>query len=289
MTRQKTVLITGCTPGSIGYALVREFQSRDYHVIATVRNTDLVPELTSQGMTALALDITDSMSIAQCREQVGRITENKLDILINNAGRGLVTPAVDTDLADARAVYETNLFGVIATINAFIDILIPAKGLIVNISSASALIPYVFGSVYSSSKAALAAYSRTLREELKPVGVRVQVVMAGTVRSNMGKAVKGELAEGSLYEPVRHLYLARRGYSQKEGSRPMETGEFARRVVDCAVRDEVGGFWRVVGFGRQDWVFEGGMARLVGWGSWVGEWVVVLVCGVVFGLGGVKL
>ncbi|KAL9627448.1 MAG: hypothetical protein Q9164_007605, partial [Protoblastenia rupestris] len=119
-------------------------------------------------------------------------------------GRGLVTPATDITLADARAVYETNVFGIMAMVTSFIDLLIPAQGLIINIASISALIPYVFGAVYASSKAAVASYSRTLRAELRPFGVRVQVVMAGTVKSNMGNAPKGGLPENSLYQRIRH-------------------------------------------------------------------------------------
>jgi 1-acylglycerone phosphate reductase len=172
-----------------------------------------------------------------------------------------------------------------AMVQAFVDLLIPARGLIINIASASAVVPYAFGSVYASSKAALASYSRTLRLELRPFGVRVMVVMAGAVRSNMGNAdvVKGCLPEGSLYEPVRHLYEARRAFSQKAASGPVPTDEFARGLVESVLRAEVPGFWRAW-FGRPDWFWAGGMARLLYYGSWVGEWVLDLGAWRKFGL-----
>ncbi|ORY13600.1 acylglycerone-phosphate reductase-like protein [Clohesyomyces aquaticus] len=271
LQRQRTVLVTGCTPGGIGYATAKEFQSRGFHVIATARKLSLLEEFRDQGMSAVALDVTDSASIAACREEVGKLVGDRLDILVNNAGRGLITPATDISLHDARAVYETNVFGVMAMVSSFINLLIPTQGLIINVASISAIIPYVFGSVYGSSKAALASYSRTLRQELRPFGVRVQVVMAGTVKSNIGSASKGELPNNSLYERVKHLYEARLGFSQKEGSNPMPTDVFARKLVHDALKPEVNLFWRNW-FGRPDWFYYGGMSKMLYWTSCLGEW-----------------
>jgi 1-acylglycerone phosphate reductase len=177
---------------------------------------------------------------------------------------------------EARAVYETNVFGVIAMVSAFVDLLIPAQGLIINVASISALIPYVFGSVYASSKAALASYSRTLRTELRPFGVRVQVVMAGTVKSNIGAASSSELPENSLYQCGKHLYEARLGFSQKKTSNPMSTEVFARKLVDNALRPEVNLFWRNW-VGRSDWFYYGGMSTLLHKLSLFGEWILDFV------------
>ncbi|RYP20946.1 hypothetical protein DL765_002483 [Monosporascus sp. GIB2] len=284
--RQATVLVTGCTPGGIGFAVAKRFQDRGFHVIATARNKDTLGQLASSGMSAVELDVTDSTSIAACREQVGGMID-KLDILVNNAcvqlpshnpwtlstysphsGRGLVVPATDIDLADVRALYETNVFGVMVMVKSFVDLLVPARGLIINVASASAVVPYVFGSAYASSKAALVSYSRTLRQELRPFGVRVTIVMAGAVHSNMGNTtvIKGSLPNDSLYAPVRHLYEARRGFSQQKKSSPMPTDAFARKLVDDVLRPEVPPFWRTW-FGRPDWFWYGGMARLLYWGT----------------------
>lgn len=158
-----------------------------------------------------------------------------------------------------------------AMVSCFISLLLPTRGLIINIASISALVPYVFGSVYASSKAAVASYSRTLRAELRPFGVRVQVAMAGTVKSNIGSGKKEGLPEGSLYQRVRYLYEARLGYSQMREAGPMETDVFARKLVDDALKGEVSSFWRTW-FGRPDWFYCGGQSRLVYWGSWLGEW-----------------
>ncbi|KAL8941741.1 MAG: hypothetical protein Q9216_002069 [Gyalolechia sp. 2 TL-2023] len=270
--RRKTVLVTGCTPGGIGHALATEFQARGFHVIATARRSEALDSLRSAGMSAVELEMTDEASIASCRKEVGKLVDGKLDILINNAGRSLTIPATDVTLASARAVFETNLISVMAMVSSHIDLLIPAHGLIINVSSISAVIPYIFGSVYASSKAALSSYSRTLRAELRPFGVGVMVVMAGTVKSNIGN-VPNLLPENSLYAPVKHLYEARLGYSQQESSNPLPTEVFAKRLVNDALKPEVGMVWRSLGFGRPDWLWYGGESTVVYWGSWLPEWV----------------
>ena len=202
----------------------------------------------------------------------------------SNSGRGLTTPATDISLPDARAVYETNLFGTMAIVSTFVPMLLPTKGLIINISSISAQVPYVFGSVYCSSKAALDAYSRTLRLELAPFGVHVMVVRAGTVKSNIATNRFGSLKEGSLYQKASWLYERRFGWSQKKesgGGGPVETDVFARKLVDEALKGSVvggNGFFAhmcrgLLRLGRQDWWYLGGMARLVYLGTWIGEWV----------------
>jgi len=168
----------------------------------------------------------------------------------------------------------------------FIDLLIPTRGLIINVASISALVPYVFGSVYASSKAAICSYSRTLRQELRPFGVRVQVVMAGAVQSNISAntAKTRVLPSNSLYARVRHLYEARQGYSQSRASGSLPTDVFARKAVDKALANEASPFWRGW-FGRPDWLYFGGMTRLLWWGSLLGEWVTDLGAWRVFRLG----
>lgn len=96
-----------------------------------------------------------------------------------NSGGSIVVPATDMDLDDVRRMFEANVFGVMAMVQAFTPLLIAAKGLIIMISSLSSVTPYVFASAYGASKAALNAYSRTLRMELRPFGVRVMVSMTG--------------------------------------------------------------------------------------------------------------
>ncbi|RDA86855.1 hypothetical protein CP532_1384 [Ophiocordyceps camponoti-leonardi (nom. inval.)] len=267
--RKPSVLITGCTPGGIGHALALEFHARGCHVIATARRLEVLQSLGAKGLTVLPLDVTSQASVASCRTRVGEITSGKLDILVNNAGRPCVMPALDNDLDDARATYETNVFGPMRMVQSFIDLLIPARGLILNIASGSAELPYLFSSVYSATKAALLQYSRVLRMELKPFNVRVTTCMAGTVRSNFASGPKSSLPSKSLYQPVADLYNKRLTFSQTARTMPHDV--FAKKVVSQALLGEgwLGGW---IG-GTPDYLWAGGFSTLVFIATWMPRWM----------------
>jgi len=268
-SRQKTVLITGCTPGGIGHALALEFHKQGCHVIATARNPDVLKDLAAQGLSTAQLDVTNQESIAACKAEVEKLTNGRLDILVNNAGRTHTIPATDIDMDDVRATYETNVFGVMATIQAFIDLLIAARGLILNISSTSAHVPYLFGAVYSSTKGAIDTYSRALRLELKPFGVRVMVAVTGTVRSNIASRQHRVLPPGSLYTPVKDVFEWRLTFSQNHGTYPTE--RYAASIVTQALKGEG---WLCGLIGRSpDWYWQGGMSTLVWLTTLMPKWL----------------
>ncbi|KAK4210485.1 acylglycerone-phosphate reductase [Rhypophila decipiens] len=267
---QKTCLITGCTPGGIGHALALEFNRQGVHVIATARNTAVLAELEPLGMSIVALDVTKAESIKTCHEEVAKINGGKLDFLVNNAGRTHTHPATDIDMDDVRETFETNVFGVMAMCQAFVDQLIAAKGLIINIASLAAVTPYAFGSVYSATKAAVVGYSRTMRLELKPFGVRVMVAMTGTVRSQIASKTHRTLPPNSIYQRVKDVFEKRLVFSQNNGT--VDTGTYARQLVSSALKYESPSILRAW-FGRPDWFWAGGWASLVWTGTWFGEWL----------------
>lgn len=162
-----------------------------------------------------------------------------------------------------------------ATVKTFADQLMAARGLVINIASASAVAPYVFGAPYAASKGAVVSYSRALRLELEPYGVRVMVAMTGTVRSQIASRHFRDLPPGSVYEPARHIFEWRFTFSQKTAT--MDTAEYARGLVAAALRPEVPRFLRTW-FGRPDWLWTGGMSRILWLGHSIGEWFVDFVC-----------
>ncbi|KAL2138144.1 hypothetical protein VTI28DRAFT_7387 [Corynascus sepedonium] len=268
---QKTALITGCSPGGIGHALCLEFHAKGVHVIATARNPAVLSEMAAMGMTTLTLDVTKEDSIKACHDEVSKLTGGKLDILVNNAGRTHTHPATDLSIPNVRETFETNVFGVMAMCAAFSDLLIASRGLIINIASLAAVTPYVFGSAYCASKGAVTAYSRTLRLELKPFGVRVMVAMTGTVRSQIASRTHRTLPEGSIYERVRAIFERRLTFSQSNPA-TMDTTQYARKLVAKALAPE----WPLLlraWFGRPDWFWAGGWASKVWLGQCIGEWV----------------
>ncbi|CAD6448091.1 31c29551-f504-4d08-a620-fa8132705403 [Sclerotinia trifoliorum] len=273
-TSQKTVLITGCTAGGIGHSLALDFHSRGYIVIASARSASKIEDLKELGIRTLSLDVTDGKSIEGAKRDVEGLIESGviagLDVLVNNAGRNCTMPALDVDLDDARHCFETNVFGVMAMCQVFTPLLIKRKGLIVNIGSLAAILPYVFGSVYNASKAALHAYSRTLRLELAPFSVRVMVVVTGGVQSNIARTPRA-LPPSSLYLDIEDEFQTRVVHSQSAGSMP--NAEYAKGVVDAVVKGGVRTLWR----GNKTWIVW--FAR-----NWLGSWFFDLVLPGMFGL-----
>ncbi|KAL5331754.1 hypothetical protein ACEPPN_001291 [Leptodophora sp. 'Broadleaf-Isolate-01'] len=269
---RKSVLITGCSPGGIGHALAREFHAKGLHVIATARTKEAIQDLEAMGMSTLGLEVTSKESIAEARMQVEKLTGGKLDILVNNAGRNCTLPALEVDLDDARACFETNLFAIIALTQSFIPFLIASKGLILNIGSVAAIVPYVFGSVYNASKAALHSYSQTLRLELEPFDVRVLVVITGGVQSRIARTER-VLSEDSLYLDISGDFQRRVKHSQ-DGA--MATDVYARGVVSEALKPA----WRM-----KKWLWRGNKSFLVWFvDTWLGRWAFDWVLPGMFGL-----
>ncbi|KIW06224.1 uncharacterized protein PV09_02700 [Verruconis gallopava] len=241
--RPKFVLITGCSKGGIGYALAREFSAKGMQVIATARSKEKIADLGPLGITLLSLDVDDPASIAQLKVDVTRITDGKLDILVNNAGRNYTVPALDIDFAEVEQTFRTNVFGVMRMCQAFAPLLIEARGTIVQIGSVAAIMPYVFGSVYNASKAALHQYSNTLRVELAPFGVKVVTIVTGGVKSNIAN-IDRVLPEDSYYLPIAKEYARRVKHSQEMG---IPNEQYAKYVVPKVLKNRSRQIWG--GFG----------------------------------------
>ncbi|KAF4471871.1 1-acylglycerone phosphate reductase [Fusarium albosuccineum] len=266
MPERKTfVLITGCSPGGIGHALALEFHRR------------------APGLSVVSLEVTEPESIAECKAKVSELTGGRLDILVNNAGRTHTIPALDMDLDDVRATYEVNVFGPMSMVQAFAPLLIEARGLILNVSSTSTMVPYLFGAIYSSTKGAINVWSRALRLELKPFNVRVMTAVTGTVRSNIASRTHRTLPANSLYQPVNDFFERRLTFSQTHGTVPTEA--YARKVVGQALKGEgyLGGW-----VGRTpDWYWAGGMANRVWLLSCLPRWMSEGIIGIFFKIGSI--
>jgi NAD(P)-dependent dehydrogenase (short-subunit alcohol dehydrogenase family) len=170
----KTVLITGCSSG-FGLEAARWFLDRDWKVVATMRTprADLLPR--SDRLRVLALDVTDTESIRRAVEAAGPI-----DVLVNNAGIGVLGALEGTSMDTARAVFETNTLGTIAMTQAVLPQFRQRRsGVVVNVTSSVTLMPLPLLSVYTASKAAVDAFTESLALELEQFDVRVSLVLPG--------------------------------------------------------------------------------------------------------------
>ncbi|KAI0114055.1 NAD(P)-binding protein [Nemania sp. FL0031] len=199
---KRTVLITGCSDGGMGAALALAFHKAGYHVYATARDPTKMTELKSQGIETLTLDTLSEESIAECVKKVP-----SLDMLVNNAGRTFLMPVVDVNIAEAKKVFDLNVWGHIAVTQAFMPHLLESKGTIVNQTSIGASGTLPFQGVYNSSKAAMAMMTDTMRLELEPFGIKVVELRTGVVKTNLIKSMQTStittLPEGSIYDPAR--------------------------------------------------------------------------------------
>jgi NADP-dependent 3-hydroxy acid dehydrogenase YdfG len=174
MSRTSTVLITGCSSG-FGLETARFFLDKGWRVIATMRTPreDLLPP--SEALRVLPLDVTDAESIRRCLWDAGPI-----DALVNNAGVGLLSPLEAVDMANARALYETNVLGTIAMTQAVLPQFRERRsGVVVNVTSRVTLKSLPLLSVYTGSKAAVNAFTESLALELEPFNIRARIVLPG--------------------------------------------------------------------------------------------------------------
>ncbi|KEZ21094.1 SDR-family protein [Sphingobium yanoikuyae] len=186
----KTILITGCSTG-FGRETAVHFLNQGWRVVATMRNPAANTLPISDQLHVLSLDVTDPDSIAAAIGQVGPI-----DVLVNNAGFGWLNAVEGSPLETVRELFETNLFGAIAMMQAVLPGMRERRsGVIVNVSSSSLYKPLPLLSVYRASKAAMNALSESATHELAPFGIRVRVVMPGMAPStSFGSTAQGHVA-----------------------------------------------------------------------------------------------
>lgn len=169
-----TVFITGCSSG-YGLETARYFHARGWSVVATMRTPreGILPA--SDRMRVLPLDVTRPESIAAAVEMAG-----PFDVLVNNAGIGVVGAFEATPMAHIRKVFETNTFGVMAMCQAAIPMFRAQRsGVIVNVTSSVTLAPMPLAAAYTASKQAIEGFTGSLAHELAYFGIRATLVEPG--------------------------------------------------------------------------------------------------------------
>jgi NAD(P)-dependent dehydrogenase (short-subunit alcohol dehydrogenase family) len=170
----KTVFITGCSSG-FGLDTAQYFLDRDWNVIATMRTPreDVLPR--SERLRVLALDVTDADSIRRAVAEAGPI-----DVLVNNAGIGMLGALEGATLDNLRGVVETNTIGTMAMTQAVLPQFRQRRaGVVVNVTSSVTLKALPLLAVYTGSKAAVNAFTESLALELRQFDVRVHLVLPG--------------------------------------------------------------------------------------------------------------
>lgn len=221
-----SVLVTGASSG-IGRATARAFAAMGFRVFGTSRSTR--PD--SDGVEMLQLDVRSDESVARCMTELhGRGAH--VDILVNNAGVEHIGIAEETKLDEARAVFETNFFGVVRITNAVLPGMRHRRsGRIINVGSLAAWVGEPGEAFYSASKHALAGYTESLRNEVWALGIAVSLIEPGAFRTNVIDAASTSESSIPAYDPVRDAVLRTLRESLGKGDDPSRVGEL---IVDVA-------------------------------------------------------
>ena len=177
----KVVLVTGASSG-IGKAIGEYLQNKGFIVYGTSRNPSKYKDAT---LKLLTLDVSDENSIKETVSEIIK-KEGKLDVLINNAGKGITGPVEETPIEEIKKAFDTNFFGVINVCNGVLpEMRKQQKGLIINISSIAGYMGLPYRGMYSASKSAISIYSEVLSLETKQFGITVVDVAPGDFATNI--------------------------------------------------------------------------------------------------------
>src|SRR5580693_9538050 len=179
-------LITGSSRG-LGRALADAVLGAGHRLVATARNPAQLSDLTQRygdRVRAVALDVTDERA-AERAVKAATNTFGRLDVLVNNAGYGDISPIEDTSLADFGAQIETNLFGVIILTKAVLPYFRERKaGRIIQITSIAGRIGPIGRAPYAAAKWGVEGFTESLAKEVAPLGIKVTIVEPGGFRTD---------------------------------------------------------------------------------------------------------
>ncbi len=204
----KVAIVTGSAAG-IGYEIAIHLAKNGFRTYASMRNLQKANGITEMAknenlpLSLIQLDVTDDISITKAIDKV--INESgRIDVLVNNAGYGLIGSIEDMSVEELKAQYETNVFGTFMVTKAVLPYMRKQHGgSIINISSIAGRIALPMYSAYVSTKFATEGLSESMAYELEPFGIKVAIIEPGAIKTNFRReqAAKGS-SEDSPYSSM---------------------------------------------------------------------------------------
>lgn len=231
--------ITGASRG-FGLEIAREALSRGDSVVATARNPqvvyDAIPDAGDR-LLAVALDVHDAAQIdaavQAAVEKFGRI-----DVLVNNAGRGLLGAVEEATDEEVRAVYDVNVFGLLAVTRAVLPTLRAQRsGTIINLSSVGGFVSGPGWGVYSSTKFAVEGLSEAMTHELAPLGIKVVAIEPGPFRTNFLDGSSLEIAANEIADYAETSGVTRKWADDTNYAQDGDPLKAAKIIVDLPSYD----------------------------------------------------
>lgn len=221
---RNVALVTGASSG-IGLATAESLVKAGYRVFGTSRK----PVANRPGITMLICDVAEEASVQAAVAEIVRQT-GRLDLVVNNAGIGLIGGAEESSITQAQRLFDVNVFGVARVANAVLPVMRQQKsGRIINMSSILGLIPAPYNAFYASTKHALEGYSESLDHEVRNFGIRVVLVQPGVTRTSFEE----NLTRADRPLPV---YASERARSEALMRKWVETGDAPQVVADMVVK-----------------------------------------------------
>jgi NAD(P)-dependent dehydrogenase (short-subunit alcohol dehydrogenase family) len=225
MSREhKVAIITGASSG-IGRASAKALKAAGFEVYGTSRRASTG----DFGITMLKCDVTDDASVEKMVADV-LAKAGRIDVLVNNAGVGLLGGAEESSITQVQALFDVNVFGTIRAISAVLPTMRrQASGRIINISSVLGLMPAPYAALYASTKHALEGYSESLDHEVRSFGIRVALVEPAYTRTSF---------EENLIAPDKSLdaYVAARAGAEALMQDVMKTADPPEVVATTIVK-----------------------------------------------------
>jgi NAD(P)-dependent dehydrogenase (short-subunit alcohol dehydrogenase family) len=232
-------LITGCSTG-FGRELAKLVLARGWRAVVTARDVSKVADI-AQGhedrALVLPLDVTDGAQIgavvAQAKQRFGRI-----DVLVNNAGYGYLAAIEEGEDPAVRAMFETNVFGLVDMTKAVLPLMREAaSGLIVNVSSIGGITSFAATGYYHATKYAVEGLSESLALEVKPLGIDVLIVEPGPFRTNWaGPSIKQSALQLDAYAST--AGERRKQTAARSGNQAGDPVRAAQAIIDAALSDQ---------------------------------------------------
>ena len=224
--KHAVALVTGASSG-IGAATAQRLAAAGYTVYGTSRRATLAA---GQSFEMLPLDVTSDASVEALVKEVVR-REGRIDLLVNNAGFGVAPGgAEESSIEQARAIFETNFFGLIRMTRAVLPHMRQqGRGRIINMGSVLGFLPMPYGALYAATKHAVEGYSESLDHELRTRGIRVCVIEPAYTRTPF---------DANFLEPDAKLdaYRDARTAVNQRVKEAMETAEGPDIVADVVLK-----------------------------------------------------
>ena len=231
-------LITGCSTG-FGRELAKLVLARGWRAVVTARDASKVADIAeghADRVLVLSLDVTQPAQIAEVVAAT-KLKFGRIDALVNNAGYGYLAAIEEGEDEAVRAMFETNVFGLIDMTKAVLPVMRAQRsGLIVNVSSIGGITSFAATGYYHGTKYAVEGISESLAIEVKPLGIDVLIVEPGPFRTNWaGASLKQSATHINDYEPT--AGERRKQTETRSGKQIGDPVRAAQAIIDAALSD----------------------------------------------------